>query len=149
MLTEMEKTIHCKCKTGCTSRRCPCLRNDEACDDKCECIDCTNPLNPEEIEKLLKWAEEFLEKYREQLKPPTIDDLRAELNDLLMTVQKMGANSIELESGYLYSRISNYLDEDAMAVCCEVMKDKMIDGDATLKELPRRQLLSIRYKLPR
>ena len=112
-------------------------------------MDCKNPLNPEEIEKLLKSAEELLEKYREQLKPPTINELRAELNRVLMAVQEMGASAIDLQSGYLYSRTRKYLDEDAMAVCCKVMKEKMIDGDKTLKEPPRKELLAIRYKLPR
>ena len=46
----MEKTVHCKCKTGCKNRRCICARNDEPCGDECECVDCRNPLNPEEIE---------------------------------------------------------------------------------------------------
>ena len=99
-------------------------------------------MNPEEIEKLLKWA-------TEQLNPPTISDLQNELNNLLMAAQEMGASGIELESGYLYSRTRKYLDEDAMAVCCKVMKDKMIDGDKITKELPKKHLISIRYKLPR
>ncbi len=41
----MEKTVHCQCKTGCTNRRCSCLKNHEPCDEKCGCVDCENPLN--------------------------------------------------------------------------------------------------------
>ena len=44
------------------------MRNDEPCDDKCGCVDCKNPLNPEEIEKLIRSATEALEKYKELLK---------------------------------------------------------------------------------
>ena len=44
------------------------MRNDEPCDDKCGCVDCRNPLNPEEIEKLIRFATEALEKYKELLK---------------------------------------------------------------------------------
>jgi len=79
-VTEMEKTVHCRCKTGCTNRRCSCARNDEPCDDKCGCVDCKNPLNPEEIEKLLKWATQTIEKYKERLNPPSVNDLQNELN---------------------------------------------------------------------
>jgi hypothetical protein len=46
------------------------VRNDEPCDDKCGCVDCKckNPLNPEEIEKLIKSVTEDLEKNRGESK---------------------------------------------------------------------------------
>jgi hypothetical protein len=145
----MEKNVHCNCKTGCTNRRCICARNDEPCDDKCGCVDCKNPLNPEEIKKLLRFATETLEKYKELSKPPTANGLKNELNRLLMAAQKMGASAIEIESGYLYNRISNHLDESAMEVCYNVMQENMKDGDKLLKKLAKRYLISIRYQLPR
>ena len=145
----MEKNVHCKCKTGCTNRRCICVRNDEPCDDKCGCVDCKNPLNPEEIEKLIRSATEALEKYKELSKPPTENDLQSELNRLLIAAQKMGASAIEIESGYLYSRISNHLDENAMEVCCNVMQENMKGGDKLVKKLAKRPSISIKYKLPR
>ena len=48
----MEKTVHCKCQKGCTNRRCACLKHNEPCDDGCECVDCQNPLNGIDVEKL-------------------------------------------------------------------------------------------------
>jgi hypothetical protein len=144
-----EKKVHCKCKTGCKNRRCICARNDEPCDDKCECVDCKNPLNPEEIEKLLRYAEEVLEKYKEFSKPPTVNALQSELNRLLTAAQKMGASAIEIESGHLYNRVSNYLDEKAMEVCRNVMQENMKDGDKLIKKLAKRQSITIRYKMPR
>lgn len=48
----MEKTVHCKCKSGCSNRRCKCLRNNEACDESCGCSDCENPLNGVDVEAL-------------------------------------------------------------------------------------------------
>lgn len=48
----MEKTVHCKCKTGCRNRRCACLRNNEPCDDACGCTDCRNPLNGMDVDAL-------------------------------------------------------------------------------------------------
>ncbi len=50
----------------------------------------------------------------------------------------MGASAIEIESGYLYSRISNHLDENAMEVCCNVMQENMKGGDKLLKKLAKR-----------
>ena len=145
----MEKTVHCKCKTGCTNRRCNCVRNDEPCDNECGCVDCKNPLNPEEIEKLIESATEAVEKYKELLKPPTVNGLQNELNRLLRTAQKMGAVAIEIESGYLYARISRQFDEKAMAVCCKVMQENMKDGDKLIKKLAKGQSITIKYKLPR
>ncbi|MBT8368917.1 MAG: hypothetical protein KJP23_29850 [Deltaproteobacteria bacterium] len=126
------------------------MRNDEPCDDKCGCVDCKNPLNPEEIKKLIRSATEALEKYKELKKPPTVNDLQSELNRLLIAAQKMGASAIEIESGYLYSRISNHIDENAMEVCCNVMQENMKGGDKLLKKLAKtRHSISIKYKLPR
>jgi hypothetical protein len=125
------------------------VRNDEPCDDKCGCVDCKNPLNPEEIEKLIRSATEALEKYKELLTPPTANDLRGELNRLLIAAQKMGASAIEIESGYLYSRISNHFDENAMEVCYNVMRESMKGGDKLVKKSAKRRSISIRYKLPR
>ncbi len=48
----MEKTVHCKCKSGCKNRRCVCLRNSEPCDDRCQCADCKNPLNGVDVSRL-------------------------------------------------------------------------------------------------
>ncbi len=48
----MEKTVHCKCKSGCVNRRCVCLKNNEPCDEKCKCINCQNPLNGVDVDNL-------------------------------------------------------------------------------------------------
>ena len=48
----MEKTVHCKCATGCRNRRCACLKNNEPCDADCSCTKCKNPLNGVDVESL-------------------------------------------------------------------------------------------------
>ncbi len=48
----MKTEITCNCKSGCTNRRCACLRNNQPCTDKCGCKDCQNPLNGLEGEEL-------------------------------------------------------------------------------------------------
>ncbi len=48
----MTKKGHCNCKTGCHNRRCSCLKNSESCDEQCGCVNCENPLNGMDVEKL-------------------------------------------------------------------------------------------------
>lgn len=42
----------CKCKFGCDSRRCACLKNGQSCTDDCRCQQCQNPLNGMDTENL-------------------------------------------------------------------------------------------------
>jgi hypothetical protein len=60
----MDKTVHCNCKTGCQTKRCKCFKNNEPCDEKCGCIDCKNPLNGVETEKLSICAVQNIEIYQ-------------------------------------------------------------------------------------
>ncbi|MDM8550349.1 hypothetical protein QUF72_09735 [Desulfobacterales bacterium HSG2] len=60
----MEKTVHCKCKTGCRSRRCTCLKNNEPCDEGCKCTGCENPLNGVNVEELSVCAVQNISKYK-------------------------------------------------------------------------------------
>ena len=61
----MEKSVHCKCKSGCKTRRCICLKYNEPCDDKCECIDCQNPLNGVDISKLSVCTIQNIDEYKD------------------------------------------------------------------------------------
>lgn len=56
---------HCRCKTGCRSRRCRCLRNDEPCGEHCACTDCENPLNGVDLDALSLCAIRNIEEYHE------------------------------------------------------------------------------------
>lgn len=55
------KTTHCKCRTGCGSRRCACRRNNEPCDAACGCVDCHNPLNGVDVTALSECALDNIE----------------------------------------------------------------------------------------
>ena len=48
------KTVQCNCKSGCQTKRCVCFKNNEPCDDNCGCIECQNPLNDIETNKLTR-----------------------------------------------------------------------------------------------
>ncbi len=60
----MEKTTHCNCKTGCESRRCACLKNNEPCDENCKCNKCKNPLNGLDVENFTSCALQNIHKYK-------------------------------------------------------------------------------------
>lgn len=59
----MAKHEQCKCKSGCTSRRCVCFKNSEPCDGSCGCTHCKNPLNGVDIENLTDCAIQNINKY--------------------------------------------------------------------------------------
>ena len=67
----MEKTTHCTCKSGCQSKRCKCFKNLESCGEECGCIDCNNPLNGVDLDKLSTCTIQHIHEY----KSLTDDDL--------------------------------------------------------------------------
>jgi hypothetical protein len=71
----MEKEEHCNCTTGCTNRRCTCLKNNEPCGEQCGCVDCQNPLNNVDVENLTVCAIQNIREY----KALTENDLEAML----------------------------------------------------------------------
>ena len=67
----MTKKFHCKCRTGCDSRRCTCRRHNEPCDAACDCIGCHNPLNGMDVSAFSKCALYHIE----AVKALSMDDL--------------------------------------------------------------------------
>ena len=60
----MSKTTHCKCRTGCDSRRCACRKNNEPCDASCGCTGCHNPLNGVDVASLSECVLGNIEAYK-------------------------------------------------------------------------------------
>ncbi len=81
------------------------------------------------------------------------DNFQKELKNFLNTVEKMGAQSIEIRADYLYSRVEGklFVDTNKMSVCSSVMKENMQVGDTILNEPPDvdGRFLVIKYQLPR
>ena len=61
----MEKSVHCRCKSGCRNRRCICVKNNECCDEKCLCVDCQNPFNGVNVDDLSVCAVQNIEAYED------------------------------------------------------------------------------------
>lgn len=70
----MEKQVHCQCKSGCHSKRCACLKNNEPCGELCTCVRCRNPLNGVDVDHLSLCAIQNIDEY----KALTEQDLKAE-----------------------------------------------------------------------
>ncbi|MCP3996013.1 MAG: hypothetical protein GY722_13270 [bacterium] len=43
---------HCRCRSGCTTRRCSCLKAGRSCSSTCACTNCANPLNGIDVDSL-------------------------------------------------------------------------------------------------
>ena len=83
---------------------------------------------------------------------PTVQDFQKEIDYILASAQKMGARSIEINSGYLHQRVGGYLSAyNKMSTCCNIMKKTMQPGDKILRETATEDdaFLVIHYQLPR
>lgn len=76
----MGNNVSCNCKTGCTTRRCVCLKNSQPCNDKCGCKDCKNPLNGVQVEELSSCAVQHIDLFKKlsQKQLDTLLDLPCE-----------------------------------------------------------------------
>jgi len=85
-----EKTVTCKCRSGCRTRPCKCRQAGEACGDECGCKDCANPLNDVDTDQLSLCAIDNIERVKElteeelerQIELPC-EDARPKLRELL------------------------------------------------------------------
>ena len=60
----MVKKFKCNCKGKCNTRRCSCLKNNEACGEECGCSNCQNPLNGVDVSKLTSCAIQNIDLYQ-------------------------------------------------------------------------------------
>ena len=86
----------CKCKTGCSTRRCKCNKSSKRCGPGCRCIGCSNgpttqaPTRPElhdlEVEDQLNQHsadEGFTDESEDDLDPP---DICEDVEDIMTSV---------------------------------------------------------------
>ena len=64
IIEEMSKSEHCKCKSGCHSKRCACFKAGESCGGNCGCIRCRNPLNGIDTEQFSLCVIQHIETYK-------------------------------------------------------------------------------------
>ena len=56
--------LKCKCKSGCNSRRCNCLKHGKSCSENCGCSDCKNPLNGVNVSGLSTCAIQNIKRFK-------------------------------------------------------------------------------------
>ena len=112
----MEKTVHCRCKTGCRNRRCICFRNNEPCDENCGCTDCNNPFNGVDIEDLSICALQNIEEYTELSK----DELPCGCEEV--SLKKLMADYIcsKCDEVYWYSFCWDEVVQDSCTWHCKI-----------------------------
>ena len=118
----MEKEYHCKCKTGCKSNRCVCLKNNEPCDEGCGCVDCQNPLNGVDVEHLSVCAVQNIQAYKalskrdlEALHELPCGDVSVPLKALLHKYY-----CAECAETYWYSFCRGYVVQEGNTWHCEI-----------------------------
>ncbi len=80
--------------------------------------------------------------------PPTADDFRRKLDEILTNAKQQGRPYIDIRAGDLHRAVGGYPGNNhRMPVCCNVMKGTMKQGDEILESPPSGQgaSLTIRY----
>jgi hypothetical protein len=101
----MEKEKQCQCKTGCDSRRCACLKNNEGCDERCGCVNCQNPLNGVDVSKLTDCAIQNIKTYQALTPEALAEAYELPCGDASVTLQTLldGYDCPECGEEYWYS----------------------------------------------
>ncbi len=60
----MEGPLACRCKNGCHTKRCTCLKNGQSCQNGCHCSNCNNPLNGIDVARMSTCAIENVQRYK-------------------------------------------------------------------------------------
>ena len=118
----MDKITRCSCKSGCKSKRCACLKNNEACNDSCGCKNCQNPLNGVDLKNLSICAIQNIQRLKqlspEQLEMPVklpCEHASVPLKDLLKKYECSGCNE-----EYWYSFCWNDVAQDDCTWHCDI-----------------------------
>ena len=121
-ILEMNKTTGCNCKSGCLSRRCQCLKNNEPCGDGCGCVNCKNPLNGVDIEGLTTCAIQNIKQYKKLTK----EDLEKEYElpcgceEVALKHILKGYTCKECEDLFWYSFCWDVVVQDSCTWHCEI-----------------------------
>ncbi len=117
----MEKDYYCKCRSGCQSNRCQCLKNNEPCGTQCNCKDCKNPLNGVDVKNLSLCAIQNIEKYNELSKEDLSKTYELPCGCEEVTLKKLlkSYNCSECDEEYWYSFCWENVVQDSCSWHCE------------------------------
>ena len=117
----MNKSVYCRCKSGCRNRRCACLRNNESCDEKCECTDCCNPLNGVDIDNLSICAVQNIEEYKDLSEDELEEkyELPCDCEEVPLKALMADYSCSKCGEGYWYSFCWDEVVQDSCSWHCE------------------------------
>jgi hypothetical protein len=112
----------CKCKSGCTNRRCACLKNGQACTDECQCQRCQNPLNGVDTENLPMCVIQNIQAYKalSQAELNQAYTLPCEHASVPLQTLLTGYECLECSEDYSYSLCWNEVIQEGNSWHCEV-----------------------------
>lgn len=117
------KTLNCKCKGSCESKRCACFKSGEGCGDDCKCAGCQNPLNGIDVSKLTDCAIQHIRIYKDLTEAQLNTSVEmpcghtgAQLRDLLEGYECPGCNGEK----YWYSFCWNSVAQDSCSWHCNI-----------------------------
>ena len=120
----MEKENFCKCKSGCQSGRCACLKNNECCGEKCGCKGCCNPLNGINIENLSNCTIQNIDIYRSLSKKELKEKYELPCNCEEVALKKLTENysCSKCDELYWYSFCWDEAVQDSCSWHCNICK---------------------------
>jgi len=118
----MSKYEQCNCKSGCQSRRCACLKNNEPCDGSCGCINCKNPLNDVDVEKLSDCALQNIQAYKALSAKKLAKVYELPCGDESVPLAKLleGYECQECEENYWYSFCWDSVEQESNTWHCDI-----------------------------
>jgi hypothetical protein len=118
----METIVTCNCKSGCKSRRCACLKNNQPCNEHCGCKTCQNPLNGLDVEALSVCAIQNINFYNKLSKADLATLLELPCGCEKVFLKKLIANYTCSKCGedYWYSFCWSDVVQDSHTWHCEV-----------------------------
>ncbi len=112
----------CKCKSGCNSRRCACLKRGKSCTEDCRCQHCQNPLNGLDAEDFPMCLIQNIQAYQ-ALSQAQLDEpyaLPCEHAELPLKTLLIGYECPECIEVYSYSLCWNDVVQQGNTWHCEV-----------------------------
>lgn len=109
----------CRCRSGCRTKTCACLRYRQPCLQGCPCSNCTNPLTGLDLTKISTCAIENVEQHK-VLAAADLDAMELPCACELAALHKLldGYSCTECDKIYRYSFCLEQVVEDCCAWHC-------------------------------
>lgn len=110
----------CRCRSGCRTRRCACVRNRQPCLEGCHCSSCENPFNDLDVTKMSDCALDNVEQYKalSEAELNTMMELPCGCEQVPLRVLLHRHNCSECDELYWYSFCADEVVQDSCTWHC-------------------------------